>query len=86
MFFTTTALKEASTTYAESSEQYQKEQSGLVREIVGIAGALVIILTRSALSILLNDLPDSDIYASLGGFGRFTGRLGRHHQVRGSSV
>lgn len=37
-FFTTSALKEASMAFAESSEEYQREQSGLVKEIVGIAG------------------------------------------------
>jgi hypothetical protein len=31
-------MKEASTVFQEGSEEYQKEQNGLVKEVVSIAG------------------------------------------------
>lgn len=37
-FFTTKPMKEASTLFQETQEQYQKEQSSLVKEVVSIAG------------------------------------------------
>lgn len=37
-YFTTKTLKELATEYKETAEQYQRTQSGLVKEVVNIAG------------------------------------------------
>lgn len=37
VFFTTKKLKELSVDHAQAREQYERVQSGLVREVVGIA-------------------------------------------------
>ncbi|KAF8310100.1 putative DNA mismatch repair protein MSH2 [Clavulina sp. PMI_390] len=60
VFFTTVNLKEIANTYAEKSEAYQKAQSGLVKEIVGIASTYTPVL--ESLDDLLADL---DVIISL---------------------
>ena len=37
-YFTTTRLKELATQFKETADQYQRTQSGLVKEVVNIAG------------------------------------------------
>lgn len=39
-------MKEASTAFQEGSEEYQKEQNGLVKEVVSIAGAKALRVLR----------------------------------------
>ena len=41
MFFTTKDLKEAANEYQEATSAYSRAQSGLVKEVVNIAGKTV---------------------------------------------
>ena len=43
-YFTTKKLKELATEYKETAEQYQRTQSGLVKEVVNIAGGCLIVV------------------------------------------
>ncbi|KAF9508136.1 hypothetical protein BS47DRAFT_1398014 [Hydnum rufescens UP504] len=59
-YFTTKDMKEASTAFQEGSEEYQKEQNGLVKEVVSIAATYTPVL--ESLDDLLADL---DVIISL---------------------